>query len=71
MSLIAFTAFGVCLVFSVVLCVIIYTNPVHLDVYICLFPPFSSSVKATEKREGGGAHNWGKAEDVELKYVCM
>ena len=33
--------------------------------------PFSSSVKATEKREGGGAHNWGKAEDVELKYVCM
>ena len=32
---------------------------------------FSSSVKATEKREGGGAHNWGKAEDVDVKYVLV
>ena len=50
--------------------------PLTLSLSLPLSPSLSpsiscSSVKATEKREGGGAHNWGKADDVDVKYVCV
>ena len=28
-----------------------------------IFSWYSSGVKATDKREGGGAHNWGTVKD--------
>ena len=31
--------------------------------YIVAFAASNSSIKAVDKRDGGGAHNWGRQED--------
>ena len=42
------------------------TLHVRSPVHVCVCVTLCSSVKPFEKREGGGAHNWGTVDD-ELK----